>query len=433
MKLESTISATKKYLLAVSGGVDSMVLCDLFLKAALPFQVAHCNFKLRGQASTEDELFVKTWCNNAGILCHSKSFDTKTIAENTKISIQETARNLRYQYFDELIKELAIDFVVTAHHQDDSIETTLFHLFRGTGLQGLTGIPAKNNQIIRPLLPYSKEEIYTYANNEQIAYRQDQSNSETKYTRNQIRLDIIPFIEKSFPLAKKNIAKTIAHLQDVQHLVEQRMDYYEKQLVETRGQDIYIPIRKLKNCHPLSTIFYLLLKKYQFSFEQSQEVLKMMNTQGGSYVENKDYKIIHHGNFFIITKKVATQTDFLFYDTVLPQTIQTPFQTIQTKLLKTDQLKIQKEKAFCYIDTQMLSYPILFRPWKQGDYMYPFGLNKKKKIARILIDEKIPLHEKEKIWVMVSNEKIVWLLGLKTDHRFRVTEKTKEVFCLQLK
>lgn len=414
------------YLLAVSGGMDSMILCDLFLKQNLKFAVAHCNFQLRGEDSLLDEQFVEAWCEKQSIRFFVQRFNTNEYAEQHNLSIQVAARELRYAYFEKLQEEEKFDAVVTAHHQDDNIETTLFHFFRGTGIKGLTGIPYKNESILRPILHVKQSEMLLYAKEYEIAYRQDISNLKQDYTRNKIRLSVIPTLEETFPTLKQNIAQNIERLSQVYSIYQQQIETYKKILLEKRGKDFYIPILKLKLLQAQETILYEILKPFEFSFQQACQVLQLTERQSGTHVDTAQHRAIRHRNFIVITELESTASEQILITADTNQIVTSDF-TLQIKQVDATGFKLTPSKLECHVDAKELEYPMLLRKWRQGDYMYPFGMTKKKKIARILIDAKVPLHEKEHIWVIESNQKIIWIVGLKTDNRYRIKPQTETI------
>jgi tRNA(Ile)-lysidine synthase len=431
MKLEN-LNKAKKYLLAVSGGIDSMVMADLFLQQQLEFSVAHCNFQLREEDSNLDEQLVIDWCIKNNIDYFIKRVDTKEYCAQHKCSIQVGAREIRYAFFDEICADKNIDFIVTAHHQDDTIETTLFQFFRGTGIQGLTGIPARNQKIIRPLLSYSKQQIVDYAAKFQVAFREDKSNLKQDYSRNKMRLHIIPQLEELYPAFKNNIANNIHRMNEVNEIYLQQIKNYKKKLIEQRGKDFYIPILKLKTITPLATILFELIKEFHFSYDQTLQVLQLLERQTGSLVASQTHQIIKNRNFLIVTEKNTQLSELILIDEGNTK-IETQDFVMKLKSIRADKFEINKGLKYCAIDAKLIEFPLLLRKWRTGDYLYPFGMTKKKKLSKVLIDAKIPLHEKETIWVVESNKKIVWVVGVKSDNRFRVSEKTQNVLCFEIK
>lgn len=428
MKLE--LRKDQKYLLAVSGGIDSMVLCDLFEKNNLSFSVAHCNFQLRGEESDGDEALVANYCHENKIPYFVKKFDTTHFATELKLSIQVAARELRYAFFKDLIEKEKLDYIVTAHHQDDNIETVLFHFFRGTGIAGLTGIPAENKKTIRPLLCFSKKEILEYAVKNNIPYREDSSNQKQDYTRNKLRNDLIPQLEQIIPNFKNNIAQNIVRLSEVHEIYQQQINTYRKKLLETRGKDSFIPILKLKKLSPLPTILYEILKPFDFNFSQTEQAILLLESETGRYLENEKFRILKNRNFLIVSEKSSLASEIIL---IHPETDKISMANFDLKIQTISKINfhLKTENDFCQLDAELLEYPLILRKWQQGDYMYPLGMKKKKKISRILIDQKISGTEKEKTWVLESNKKIVWLVGFKIDERFKVMEKTKNIKIIQ--
>jgi tRNA(Ile)-lysidine synthase len=377
MELQN-IQPNKRYLLAVSGGVDSMVMADLFLKQSLSFAVAHCNFNLRGHESDQDEALVKLWCEQHKIQFFTTKFNTTQVATEQSISIQECARKLRYDYFFELLDTQDFDFVATAHHQNDTIETVCFHFFRGTGIQGLTGIPAQTQQVLRPMLHVWKKEILDYAAQHAIPYRNDRSNDKNDYARNNLRNRILPFIEESFPQLQSNIASNIKRMKDVNEIYHKAIEQISKKVIQQRGRDFYIPIRKLKTLHPIETICYELIKPFGFRFEQGVELIKLMDRQTGSYIQNQTHQIIRNREFFIITAKEPHASDMILIDEGTERVEGADF-ILQIKKIESKKIQPHVDANSECIDASELCYPLILRNWKQGDYLFPLGLNKKKK------------------------------------------------------
>jgi len=420
----------KTYLLAVSGGVDSMVMADLFRKQGFSIHVAHCNFSLRGEESDLDEQLVKNWCENNQIPFHTKRFDTTAYAAEHSLSIQECARELRYAFFYKLLETEKTDLIVTAHHVDDNIETLLFHFLRGTGIQGLTGIPAKGDRLVRPMLHITKENILQYAMEFSVPFRNDSSNLKETYTRNKIRHSVVPFLEERFPNMKHTLADNINRFKDVNEIYQNAISSILKKLIEKRENDLYIPILKLKKTTPLQTITYELIKPFQFNFQQAVELLKLMDGQSGTYIQSSTHKIIRDRDFFIITALDTPQSGFILIEKETERVRCRNFELI-FKPNSGEKKEINTDPNTEMVDASLLKYPLILRTWKQGDYLYPFGMDKKKKVARVLIDAKLSLPEKEEVWVLESERKIVWIIGIKPDNRFRVTEKTKTILHLQ--
>jgi tRNA(Ile)-lysidine synthase len=415
----------KRYLLAVSGGIDSMVMAEMFRAMSLSFAVVHCNFSLRGSASDEDQQFVQAWCEKSNIPFYTQSFDTKAYAASNRYSIQEAARKLRYAYFDTLLHTEAFDFIATAHHQDDAIETMLFHFVRGCGLHGMRGIPAVNGHIVRPLIQWSRAEIIAYANSHQINFREDSSNTSTVYTRNMIRLEVLPFLESKFPGVRSQLGKNLQRFEEASMLYDASVERIRKRLTSQRGKDVYIPIRKLSKQKPLDTITYELIKPYGFNFEQAQELLKLTDSQAGHLLQGRTHRIVRHRDFFIITPVQTEAAEIIIIDETMKQVSCADF-NFSFDVVDDNARLNHSGQLVEFVDAAALQYPLILRKWKQGDYLHPLGMVKKKKVSRLLIDAKYSLPEKERVWVLESNSRIVWVIGLRLDHRFRITPKTTQ-------
>ena len=278
----------------------------------------------------------------------------------------------------------------------------------------------------------SKQDIETYAHEHNVPFRLDESNLKQEYTRNKLRLTIIPELKQMFPSFEQNMVHNIERLSEVNQLYMQQIELYRKKLVEPRGKDFYIPLLKLKYITPLHTVLYELIKPFGFSSDQVPEVIQLMHGHTGSYIQSKEYRIIKNRNFFIITSAVSTESEQIL---IQPETkeIQTSSFGLSIKSSPASDYMLKKESSICAVDASLFVWPLVLRKWKQGDYMYPFGMQKKKKIAKILIDAKMPLHEKENVWVLESGKRIVWLVGIKADNRFKITSPCKEVIELKVK
>jgi tRNA(Ile)-lysidine synthase len=423
----------KKCLLTVSGGMDSMVMCDLFYQAGFPFAVAHCNFNLRGAESDADEQLVKSLAKKYKIDVFTKSFATKKYAEQKNISIQLAARELRYAWFEELRKEKQFDLIATAHHLNDNIETIIYNLIKGTGIKGLRGIPLRNDYIIRPLLFASREEIAACQKENEIAFREDSSNADDKYTRNKIRHLLIPFMKEINPSLEKTFGDKIDLFTELEALYEKQVNKPVRGLFLQRKEDIYIPILKLKKTKNASTILFEYLKDFGFNAEQVDDMLANLDSTPGKQFLTDKARIIKDRRFFILTR--LSQKDFT---TQLIQKGDTelnlPGAHLKLSVVKSEDLKISADKNQAFIGLSKLEFPLIVRHWKQGDYFYPFGMKmKKKKLKKFFTDQKVALNEKETIWVIESNQKIVWVAGHRMDERFKVAGNTTEVLRVQLK
>jgi len=409
----------KKILIACSGGMDSVVLTNLMKNLNFEIALAHCNFSLRGKESDGDEMFVIGLAKSMEIPVFAETFDTKRFAEEHKISTQMAARDLRYTWFAEILKDFKFDFLLTAHHLDDDLETFFINLSRGTGLNGLLGIPKKNNKIVRPLLSFSREEILKYAEENNLKWREDSSNLKTDYLRNQLRLEVLPQFKKTNEALLKNFQKTQQNIRASQNLIEDYMALVYN-LVVTEAVDSYkINIQKIKELPHTDALLYELLNG--FGFMEWEDVSKLIDAQTGKQLFSKTHRLIKNRGELVLTEIDFEKNNDEFL--VSEEEITSPIK------LKIEQSKYigETEKNLIYVDSEKLNFPLKLRKWKSGDSFQPFGMKGKKKLSKFFKDEKISLNEKEKVWLLLSDEKIVWVIGHRMDERFKVIENTKRI------
>jgi tRNA(Ile)-lysidine synthase len=417
-------------LVSVSGGIDSMVLADLFLKSGMQFSVAHCNFQLRGEAADQDERFVALWCSLHKIQLHSTRFDTHERSEEWKKGIQETARILRYEWFEQIRKENNYAKIATAHHANDNAETMLMNLFKGTGISGIHGILPDQNKIIRPLLFAQKQDILFYAAGNNVIHREDASNASDDYLRNALRHNIVPAILELFPNAIQSLNDSIGRFAEAEILYKKAIQSELKKLVEQRGQDFYIPILKLQKCSPIATICYELIHPYGFSPAQVEQVLNLLLSESGHYTQSATHRIIRNRDFLVITTLPSQTTDLILVEAV-PFTVDTAKYRFSFSIIDKPK-EIDTNPDIALIDMKHIEFPLILRKWKTGDYFYPLGMQmKKKKVSKVLINEKVALHEKENTWVVECDKRITWLAGIRLDERFKIKESTEKVLLVK--
>lgn len=419
-------SKTETILVAVSGGKDSMALAHLLLQSGHSISLAHCNFQLRADASDLDEELVTNWAKSYGITCHTIRFETEKEMAFHKMGVQETARLLRYNWFKELKQQHHYCAIATAHHANDNAETLLINLCKGTGIAGLHGIPPKNENIIRPLLFANRLAIEEYILAHQIPFREDESNSGTKYLRNKVRHLIIPALNEVFPDVVERLNDNIQRFRQVEVIYKLAVEEEKKKLIEKRGADVYIPILKLLKRPAYEAVCYEIFGAYGFSSAQIPEILRLLKSESGHYVSSTTHRVIRDRNFLIITENKSENSDLILVDQ-LPQTVDTEQgQFIFSLEEKSSDLNESSNQAM--IDFSLLEFPLLLRRRRTGDYFYPLGMGmKKKKISRFLIDQKIPLHLKEQVWIVESKVKIVWIAGMHLDERFKISNKTQKI------
>lgn len=431
LKKYSLQTGFKKVLLAVSGGVDSVVLCELSQKARLPFAIAHCNFGLRGEESERDESFVRKLAEKYGVDFFVKKFDTTAFATEQKLSIQEAARNLRYGWFEELRQEHGFAYTLLAHQANDNIETLLLNFFRGSGLDGLTGMPEERREAhcLRPMLQLKRSEIEAFAKTRSLEWVEDSSNASNKYTRNFFRNELLPQVQKVFPQAERNLLNNIRRLQETSLLYKEMTAALKKKICERKGEEVHIPVLKLMKYKGTSLI-YEIIRDFGFGEGHVEEVIKLADAPSGKYIANDNYRIIRHRAWFIVAPKtVAAQT---FVIEKGDERVLFDNQALLVKSVPAEGFSLNKSPAVAQLDAAEVRFPLLLRRWKKGDYFYPLGMKKKKKLARFFIDQKLPQTEKEKVWVLESHKRIVWVVGHRIDDRFKITDNTKNVLWLTL-
>ena len=412
-------------LIAVSGGLDSMVLLDLISKTNIEFAVAHCNFQLRGDESEGDENFVKSYCNENSIQGFFQKFDTKQFAEDEKVSIQVAARKLRYEWFYELLANKNLDFVATAHHLDDQLETFLIHFSRGTGLDGLTGIPSQNDKIIRPLLTFSRAEIETFANENNLKWREDSSNASDKYVRNKIRHQVVPILKELNPSFLDSFENTLQNLNQAQSLVEDASRIVYRKVVKDVDNQKKIDLNELLQLPNYQAYLYQWLMP--FGFSAWQDIYNLVEAQSGKQIFSEHFRLLKDRETLIIEPKSVKISDDFFIQENQSQ-LNFP---LKLRFNSVSNISISDSKTI-FVDADALKFPLKLRKWQEGDYFYPFGMTGKKKLSKFFKDEKFSLIEKENTWLLCSENQIVWLVGKRMDDRFKLTENTQTILKLEL-
>lgn len=417
-----------KLLITISGGVDSVVLAHLCHQSNLNIALAHCNFNLRGKESDADEDFVLQLAEDLDLEVFIESFDTETYSNENKLSTQMAARKLRYDWFEELAEQLQFDYILTAHHADDNLETFLINLSRGTGLDGLTGIPEVNDNIIRPLLIFSRESIEAYAKENHLKWREDSSNASTKYLRNKLRHDVIPILKEINPQLLQNFGKTIDHLKDSKAIINDSIqDLISKGIVKLTKKGMQINISLIKEFeNPKAYLYYFL---NGFGFTEWNDVTELLDAQSGKQLFSEEWRLLKDRTHLHLTE-ISSENDF---QTI---TISKTDKQVKTDLgiLSFDETNavLAKNKHTIYVDKELLKYPLIIRKWKDGDIFYPLGMIGKKKLSKYFKDEKLSLLDKENVRLLCSGEDIVWVLGKRADNRFKVNEKTKNILKIEL-
>ncbi|MBN9386239.1 MAG: tRNA lysidine(34) synthetase TilS [Chitinophagaceae bacterium] len=417
---EALFSSKEPLLVAVSGGLDSVALCELCYLAGFEFTIAHANFQLRGEESLRDETFVCELGQRYGKKVLVRRFETAQYAAENKCSIQVAARELRYGWF------LAIHdgVILTAHHQDDNIETLLMNFFKGTGIAGLRAMLPRQGRIARPLLFATREMLQQFAGERGLSWVEDSSNASDKYTRNYFRHQLVPLLQTVYPGVARHLGDNIQRFRDIEVLYKQAIDQYKKKLLERKGDEVHIPVLKLQRSKPLSTLVYEIIHDFGFSAQQAPAVMELLDSGPGKYVLSSTHRILKDRNWLIISPLVETPSDHVLIESpagkVLFEAGELEFQLLSGAAPSSDPL-------IAWLDASAVEFPLLLRKWRPGDYFYPLGMRKKKKLARFFIDNKLSLARKEKVWVLEMNKKIIWVVGMRIDDRCRLGVQTEQV------
>lgn len=417
----------KKLFLAVSGGLDSMVLLHLLQKLPYEIAVLHCNFQLRGLESFGDQEFIQNYCSQNNISFFTTQFDTKAFAEDYKLSTQVAARELRYSWFYELLEKENFDYILTAHHADDNLETFIINLSRGTGLEGLTGIPEQNDKIIRPLLPFSRDEILKYAEENNIQWREDSSNASNKYLRNKIRHDLVPILKEINPNFLTAFEKTQSYLQESQEMVEDASIMIYQQVAKEEGDDIHFDLNQLKKLPNYKSYLYQWLN--EFGFQAWNDIYDLVESQSGKQIFSGEFRLLKNRETLILSPISETNEEEEYEIHESDTEVNFP---LKLSLCNVGHITIDLNKAI-FVDAEKIQFPLVLRKWKDGDVFYPFGMNgKSKKVSKLFKDEKLSLIEKEKTWILSSDNQIVWIVGLRQDERFKIENTTNKILKIKL-
>ncbi len=423
-------SLKDKIVIAVSGGLDSVVLCQLCRQAGYQFSIAHCNFNLRETESTRDENFVRNLAEKFRAEIFVENFDTDAYAAINKLSIQLAARNLRYTWFAQLKKEQNFYGVLLAHHANDNIETVMMNFFRGTGLEGLTGmLPVRDGIFIRPLLPFYRKELEEFAAENNLEWVEDSSNASSKYTRNFFRNELLPQIKKIFPQVEENIVGNIKRFTSIERMYEMAYADLKKKICVYTGLEMRMPIKKLQQQAGSSFLFEI-ISEYGFGEKQLPDVQHLFDALNGKFIANEKFQIIKHGLWLIVAPRQTDATIHLVEEG--EELVKFHGKQLAIKKLPKKHWHLNPSPDTAQLNAKHITFPLVLRRWKTGDYFYPLGMTKKKKLARFFIDLKLPKNKKEEVWVVESDKKIIWVVGLRIDNRFRVTDSTKDVLQLTI-
>lgn len=432
VKAYQLFDENNKVLLAISGGIDSVAMLRCFQDAGIgTFGVAHCNFALRGEDADADEEFVKKLAKRAKAPFHSHVFDTQAFAEKEKISIQMAARQLRYTWFNQLMNDYGYDYVATAHHKNDALETVLFNLAKGTGIAGLHGIKHKSGNVIRPILFADKEMIMDYVAQKQLAWREDSSNESTKYSRNLIRHEVVPVLKKVNPDLENTFQHTAERIAQVEEVYQAHVAKIEKQAFRKSGSNVFIDMEALIAEKVNAVVLHDLIKRYGFNFIQAKDIQAKLLEGAGKIFESPTHQLNIDREALVISPK-----DMSAFLPVAVFQGQAEFKDERLWLKfsqeAADGFKISSDKRIAALDLDKLTFPLEIRKWQHGDFFFPLGMKKKKKLSDFMIDEKIPLNLKREVLLLTSGSAVVWVIGHRIDDRFKITSETKRVMKAQI-
>jgi tRNA(Ile)-lysidine synthase len=421
--IQKWCKTTDKILLAVSGGLDSMVMLHLFSQLKQSFGVAHCNFQLRGAESERDEAFVKTMCGKLNIPFHSKRFETNNYAIEKGLSIQMAARELRYEWFEELRQAEDFEYVATAHHLNDSIETILLNLTKGAGLEGLMGIRAQNKKVIRPMLFATREEIEKYAAENGIAWREDQSNASDDYQRNFIRHQIVPRLKELNQSLEKTMMESITKMQGAANLINATVAEWKKKFVRHEGDRLLLDKKGISEASDSTIMLWEVLKPFGFNYGQCESIVNVLEGQSGKRFSSKTHELVIDRLEVIVSEQSVVMGEVLIErgESFIP------LGKWQLKIESKKKTELVADRSIALLDEAKLAYPLVWRKWRAGDSFQPLGMKGKKKVSDFLIDEKVSVIDKESVTVLESAGEIVWVVGMRVDERVKVREGTERV------
>jgi tRNA(Ile)-lysidine synthase len=426
-----------KLILALSGGIDSMVLADLLMKSKVSFVVAHCNFHLRAEESDGDEQFVREFAEKCGIRCFVKHFETEKYAAEQGVSIEMAARDLRYAWFEELRQQLGYDKIAVAHHADDQAETFFINLLRGAGLNGLKGMKPQNGVVIRPLLWASREQIREYAAENHIVWREDHTNVESVYLRNRIRNQLLPVFDELQPKARQGLYKSLEHLSSENELYRALLREKLAQIVERDGDVQRLPYSKIIKAEVPELVegptysFQLLfewLRQFGFNTDQCHFIYDALGSGVGNQYCSPTHCVVI-GRDDLQLSEIKEKTDDEIQIEIGEEAIVSPIHLCFSKLEKTEDFVIDKSPEVAQLDFDKIRFPLTLRHWRYGDRFHPLGMKGSKLMSDFFMDQKFTEWQKRNVWLLVSaNGEILWVVGYRIDDRFKVRLETKIVF-----
>ena len=420
------LSGEKPVVVGISGGADSVALLHILVSLGYKCIAAHCNFNLRGDESFRDEQFTIDFTKRLQVPLCKISFETNKYAQENRLSVEMAARELRYRWFEELLNTYDADAVAVAHHRDDSVETLLINLTRGSGLTGLTGIKPKNGNVVRPLLCVSREDIYAYIEKNGLEYVTDSSNSSDIYTRNFIRLKVIPLLEEINPSVKASLARTANHLYDASLIYNHSIEEARRVIIQNNR----LSISALLSFPAPATILYEMLKPYGFSRTVCESIFTVLDKDSGKIFYSSTHRLLKDRSDLLIDV-LSGEDNRAYLINLEDDNVDLPVELKPEIVVIKESYQIEKDKKFAYFDFDKLSFPLVLRHWQEGDWFVPFGMKGKKKISDYFSDKKFSLFDKEKTWLLCSGQDVIWIVGERTDNRYRIEKTTKKVLKLK--
>ncbi|MGZ2370594.1 tRNA lysidine(34) synthetase TilS [Ancylomarina sp. YFZ004] len=428
---EELFGRNEKLLVAVSGGLDSIVLLHFLYKMEMDCVVAHCNFRLRGEDSDGDEVFVGKLAEKYGFSFCTTAFDTTTYSKEKAISIEMAARDLRYEWFESIRQANHCQYILTGHHADDVIETVLINLARGTGIHGLTGIKAKKGCLIRPLLPFSREELKAYAEENALNYREDYTNAQIDFVRNKIRHQIIPVLQEINPSIQKTMNENVARFSDVELIYNNEISNKKLTFINQKDDKLLISVSDLKNLPANNSHLFELLKPYGFHSRDVANIIESLDAISGKLFYSEKYQLLRDREYLVLTEREEKESGE--YELSENGHLEINEKSFHCDIFeRTADFKFSTNPKIACFDADKLNFPLKLRKWQEGDVFHPIGMKGRKKISDYFIDNKFSLTDKENAWLLVSGDDIVWLVGHRMDDRFKITKQTQSIYQIEI-
>ena len=416
------LTVGKPVLVGVSGGADSIALLTVLVELGYSCIVGHCNFHLRGEESMRDEHFTEMYARKLGLPFVKVDFNTCDYAAEHHLSVEMAARELRYAWFEEMRCVHDAQAIAVAHHRDDNVETVLMNLIRGSGIRGMSGIRPKNGFVIRPLLPVTRQEILQWLAERQLEYVTDSTNLSAAYTRNFIRLRVLPLLETINPSVRTAINRTAEHLAETESLFAYVMADARKRVFEAENR---LSIKALMQYPSPKTVLFELLKAFHFTPSSVDEIFLSLNKESGKLFFSSSHRLVKDRDCLLLSPLAAAGEKEVYFLTGEEGCWSGPIDLAFSRIVRTEELHIQKDKDIAYFDLDKLKFPLVLRHWQQGDWFVPFGMQGRKKLSDYFSDKKFSRLEKEQVWLLCSGDEVIWIVGERSDNRFRVECATK--------